>query len=543
MPEHLELLIFGLLVAVSGFVLLSRILRVPYPIFLVIGGLALSLVPGLPSIELPPNLVLLIFLPPLLYSAAFFSSPHDLKTNLRPIALLSIGLVLLTSVTVAVVAHVAIGLSWPVAFVLGVIVSPTDPTAVVATAERLGMPRRVLTILEGESLINDGTALVLYRAAVAAVVTGSFSILEAGLEFVLSAIGGAAIGLLVGWVISRVRTWVEDPLVETTIALFTGYAAYIPAEELGASGVLAVVAAALYLSLQSPRMTSPRNRLQVFDVLGVMYFLLNSLLFILVGLQLSSIFGELSDESPLTLVLYAALVSLTVIGTRLLWIFPMTYLPYRLSRRLRERYPSPPWQEVTIIGYSGMRGAVSLAAALSLPLTTESGTPFPGMTLLEPFPGRDLIIFLTFCVIMVTLVLQGLSLPFAIRRLGLDHDNEEEREETEARLRAAEAALEKIEELEGEEWVREDTAERMRELYDYRRRRFATRYTGRPENGEEDDYEERTAAYRRFRRELLGAERAALLRLRSEGRIRDVARRRVERDLDLEETRLDVYSE
>jgi Na+/H+ antiporter len=540
MPEHLELIIFGLLVAVAGFVLLSHILRVPYPIFLVVGGLALSLVPGLPSIELPPDLVLLIFLPPLLYSAAFFSSPYDLKANLAPIALLSIGLVLLTSVTVAVVAHIAIGLSWPAAFVLGVVVSPTDPVAFMAIAERLGMPRRILTILEGESLINDGTALVLYRAAVAAVVTGSFSILESGVSFVLSSIGGAVIGLSVGWVISRVRARVEDPLVETTIALFTGYAAYIPAEEVGASGVLAVVAAALYLGLRSPLMTSPRNRLQVFDVLEVMDFLLNSLLFILVGLQLSNIFSEFSNESPVKLVLYAALVSLTVIGTRLLWTFPMTYLPHLLSRRLHERYPYPPWQEVTIIAYTGMRGAVSLAAALSLPFTTESGTPFPSVTILEPFPARDLIIFLTFCVIMVTLVLQGLSLPFIIRRLGLEHVGEEEREETEARLRAAEAALEKIEELEGEEWVRKDTAERMRDLYDYRRRRFATRYTGQPENGETDDYEERTETYRRFRRELLGAERAALLRLRSEGRISDGVRRRVERDLDLEETRLDT---
>jgi monovalent cation/hydrogen antiporter len=245
MPEHLELVIFGLLVAVVGFVLLSRVLKVPYPVFLVVGGLTLSFVPGLPSVELPPDLVLLIFLPPLLYSSAFFSSPRDLRANLRPIALLSVGLVLLTSVTVAVVGHTIIGLSWPVAFVLGVVVSPTDPVAVAATAERFGMPRRVVAILEGESLINDGTALVLYRTAVAAVVIGSFSVFQAGLELVLSSIGGAAIGLAVGWVISRVRRWVEDLLVETTIALFTGYAAYIPAEEFGASGVLAVVAAAL----------------------------------------------------------------------------------------------------------------------------------------------------------------------------------------------------------------------------------------------------------------------------------------------------------
>jgi Na+/H+ antiporter len=531
MPEHLELVIFGLLVAVTGFVVLSGVLKVPYPILLVVGGLTLSLLPGLPTLELPPDLVLMIFLPPLLYSAAFFSSPRDLRANLRPIAFLSVGLVLLTTVTVAVVGHAVIGLPWPIAFVLGVIVSPTDPVAVSATAQRIGLPRRVVTILEGESLVNDGTALVLYRTAVAAAVAGSFSVLGAGLDFVFSGIGGVAIGLLVGWVVSRVRTWVEDPLVETTIALFTGYAAYLPAEELGASGVLAVVAAGLYISLRSPQMTSPRNRLQVFEVLWTMDFLLNSLLFILVGLQLHTIFGGLSgDSSPAKLVLYAALVSLTVVGTRLVWTFPMAYFPRRLSRRLRERDPLPPWPQVTVVAYAGMRGAVSLAAALSLPLTTQGG---------DPFPGRDLIIFLTFCVILVTLVAQGLSLPYLIRRLGVEDEGEEEREETEARLRTAEAALEKIGQLEDEEWVHEDTAERMRELYEYRRRRFAARSDGHSETGEEDGYEERSVAYQRFRQELLGAERETLLRLRNEGRISEGVRRRIERDLDLEEARLE----
>src|SRR5215207_5492610 len=386
MPAHSGLIIFGLLVAVACFALLAHLTRMPYPIFLA----------------------------PLLYTAAFFSSPHDLKAQLRPIGLLSIGLVLLTTATVAVVGHAVIGLPWSVAFVLGVVVSPTDPVAVLATAQRLGLPRNVLTILEGECLINDGTALVLYRSAVAAVVAGSFSIFEAGLDVVISGIGGAVVGLVIGWVISHVRIWVEDPLVETTVALFTGYAAYLPAEQLGASGVLAVVAAGLYISLRSPQMTSPRNRLQVFEVLWTMDFLLNSLLFILVGLQLHTVFGGLSGEASLArLLLYAALVSLAVVGTRLVWTFPMAYLPRRLSRRLRERDPLPPWGQVAVVAYAGMRGSVSLAAALSLPLTTQGG---------DPFPGRDLIIFLTFCVILVTLVAQGLSLPYLIRRLGVEDE-------------------------------------------------------------------------------------------------------------------------
>jgi monovalent cation/hydrogen antiporter len=532
MPGHLELLVFGLLVAVAGLVMLSNVSRVPYPVFLVLGGLVLGLIPIVPDIALPPDLVLLIFLPPLLYSAAFFSSPRDLKANLRPIASLSIGLVLLTTATVAVVAHVAVDIPWGAAFVLGAIVSPTDPVAATAIAGRLGAPRRIVTILEGESLINDGTALVLYRVAVSVVVTGTFSLLDTGLEFALYGAGGVAIGLLVGWVIARVRRWVEDPLVEVTISLFTGYAAYIPAEELSASGVLAAVAAGVYLGWQSPKITAPRNRLQAFEVWEVLPFLLNSVLFVLVGLQLPNILEGISGEySTTSVLLYAALVGLAVIGTRLLWTFPTTYLPRLLSRRLREREPYPSWQEVTVVSYTGMRGAVSLAAALAIPLTISSGAPFP---------ERDLILFLTFCVILVTLVPQGLSLPYLVRRLGLAGEDTEEHEETEARLRAAEAALEKIDELENEDWVREDTAERMRDLYEYRRRRFAARYAGQAEDGEKDGYEERSLAYQHFRRELLGAERRALIQLRNQGRLSDETRRRVERDLDLEDARLEI---
>jgi monovalent cation/hydrogen antiporter len=534
MTGHLELWVLGLLAAVAGLVMLSNRLGVPYPVFLVLGGLALGLVPIVPEIGLPPDLVLLIFLPPLLYSAAFFSSPRDLKANLRPIASLSIGLVLLTTITVALVAHLLVGLPWAAAFVLGAIVSPTDPVAATAIAGRLGAPRRIVTILEGESLINDGTALVLYSVAVSAVVTGTFSLPHAVLEFVLYGVGGTAIGLVVGWVITRVRRWIGDPLVEITVTLLTPYAAYIPAEELGVSGVLATVATGLYLGWRNPETTAPRNRLQLFGLWDVLPFLLNSVLFILIGLQLPNILESISGEySMMSVVLYAALVSLAVIGTRLLWTFPATYLPRYLSRSIRERNPSPPWQQVAAVAYTGMRGAISLAAALAIPLTVQNGASFP---------GRDQIIFLTFCVILVTLVVQGMSLPLLIRRLGLaGAEGEEEREETEARLRAAEAALARLDELADEARVREDTTTRMRDLYEYRRRRFAARHSEQTESGEEDDgYEERSLAYQRFRRELLGAERAELLRLRSEGRISDEVRRRVERDLDLEEARLEI---
>jgi Na+/H+ antiporter len=532
MPAHLELLIFGLLVAVAVLVGLSRLFRVPYPVFLVIGGLLLSLVPGLPTVELPPDLVFLIFLPPLLYVAAFFSSPLDLKANLRPIGLLSIGLVLITAGCVASVAHLALGLPWSVAFVLGVIVAPTDPVAVTATASLLSLPRRIVTILEGESLINDGVALTLYRTAVAAAVAGTFSLFDAGLQLVLSGIGGVAIGLLVGWVISRVRRQTEDAFLETTIALFTGYAAYLPAEELGASGILAVVAAGLYLSWQSPQMSSPRNRLQVFEVLWVMGFLLNSVLFVLIGLQLHSVLEGVSDRATITLVLFAALISLAVMAIRALSVFPMAYLPRRLSQGLRQRDPLPPWQELLVVAYGGMRGAISLALALSLPLTTQSGASFP---------ERDLIIFVTFGVILVTLVLQGLSLPLLIRWLGLEVGAAEQQEMAEARLRAAEAALSRLDELRDEEWVPEATAERLHDVYEFRRQRFATQLNEQAENGQQgEDYEQHSQAFIRLRRELLAAEREALLKLRDEGRISDEVRGHIERDLDLEEARLEL---
>ncbi|HET8700164.1 MAG TPA: cation:proton antiporter, partial [Nitrococcus sp.] len=362
------------------------------------------------------------------------------------------------------------------------------------------------------------------------VIYGSFSLLDAVEEFVLYAVAGTAIGLAVGWVIARVRQRVEDRLVEMIISLFTSYAAYIPAQALGFSGVLAAVAAGLYLGWYSPMMTAPRSRLQIFEVWDVLPFLLNSVLFILIGLQFPSILAALTEQYSRGLMfLYGALISATIIGTRLFLTFPMAYLPRLLSRRLRERNPTPPWQHLIIIGYTGMRGGVSLAAALAVPLTIQSGAAFP---------GRALILFLTFCVILFTLVPQGVSLSLLIRLLGLaGSEDVEEREETEARLRAAQAALARLDELKAEHWVSEEVAARMRDLYEFRRRRFAARGA---EEADEYDYEKHSLAAQRLRQELLTAERAALLRLRSEGRISDEIRRRVERELDLEETRLEI---
>ncbi len=540
MPEIEAILL--LLAVVAALATLANKIGVPYPILLVLGGLVLGFVEFLPQVELDPEVVFLLFLPPLLYVSAIFTSWRDFRANLRPISLLAIGLVLMTTCVVAAVAHWAIGLPWAAAFVLGAIVSPTDAIAATSVAQRLGVPRRIVTILEGESLVNDATGIVAYRIAVAAVASGAFSVWQAGLQFVAGAIGGVAVGLAVGWFVIWARRHVsEDPSVQNTISLLTPFVAYLLAEEpshyawkellhlqggFSFSGVLAVVATGLYLGRRGTYVLTAETRLQGYAFWELVTFLLNGMVFALVGLQLRGIVERLSEDPISELVLYGGLISLTVILTRFLWVFPATYVPRWLSRSVRERDPSPSPRAVTVIAWTGMRGVISLAAALALPLSVEGGAPFP---------GRDLILFLTFCVILATLVVQGLSLPLLIRALGLEDDGSQEREEVEGRIEVAEAALARIEELVEEEWVREDTAERMRGLYNYRRSRFGARF-----DGDEDGIEERSAAYQRLIRELLRAQRRTLIELRDGGRIGDEAMHRIERDLDLEESRLEI---
>jgi CPA1 family monovalent cation:H+ antiporter len=530
-------------VAVAALATLANRIKIPYPILLVLGGLVLGFVPGLPRVELEPDVVFLLFLPPLLYVSAIFTSWRDFRANLRPISLLAVGLVLMTTCVVAAVVHWAVELPWAAAFALGAIVSPTDAIAATAVAQRLGVPRRVVTILEGESLVNDATGIVAYRIAVGAVVAGTFSLWQAGLQFVVGAVGGIAVGLAVGWAVLWARRHVsEDPSVQNTISLLTPFAAYLLAEEpshyaweellhlpgeFAFSGVLSVVATGLYVGRRGPYVISPETRLQGYAFWELVTFLLNGVIFALIGLQLRSVVERLSEYSVADLVLYAGLVSLTVILVRFLWVFPATYLPRWASRTLRARDPVPSPRAVTVIAWTGMRGVISLAAALALPLTIEGGAPFP---------GRDLIFFLTFSVILATLVVQGLSLPALIRALGLEDDGSQEREEIEGRIEVAQAALARLEELAEEDWIREDTAERMRGLYIYRRTRFSARFDG----SDEDGIEERSAAYQRLQRELLRAQRTTLIELRNEGRIGDEAMHRIERDLDLEESRLEI---
>jgi CPA1 family monovalent cation:H+ antiporter len=466
-----------------------------------------------PSVELEPELVLLIFLPPLLYGAAFFTSVRDLRRNAGPIALLSIPLVFVTMLAVAVVAHEVIGLDWGPAFVLGAIVSPTDAVAPAEIMRRIGAPRRLISIVEGENLTNDWTALVLYRFAITAVVTGSFSLWEAGPKFLATGVGGLIVGLVAGRVIREIRARIDDPPTEITISILSGYAAYLPAEHLGASGVIAAVATGLYMGWHTPQLTTPLLRLQGVAIWEILTFLLNAILFLLVGLQLPGVLDNLSGRTAGDLVLWAALVSAVVIAVRLLWILLV----------MGQRHAPP--AERLAVGWAGMRGSVSLAAALAIPITTDAGAPFP---------ERDLIVFLAFVVIFVTLVGQGLTLAPLVQRLGLMDDGEEEREERVARQRIAEAGLGRIDELGEPDWISPESVQRARNVLDYRARRF-----GALAGGDGDGYEERTDAWRRLMYDLYDAQRVELVQLRNRGEISDEVRRKIERDLDLEESRLE----
>ncbi len=525
---ELDVVLLGVLVAVAAFLVIAYRTGLPYPILLVVGGATLGLLPGVPDVTLDPEVVLVIVLPPLLYSAAFFSSLRDLRDNLRPISLLAVGLVVTTTVAVAVVAHAVVdGMSWEAAFVLGAVVSPTDPVAASAIASRVGAPRRYVTIVEGESLVNDATALIAYKFAVAAVVTGTFSLMDAGLTFVWNAAAGIAIGVAVGWVVVAMRRSIDDARTEISISLITPYLAYLPAEALGVSAVLAAVTTGIWLGWRSPQLITPDTRIRTYSVWELLQFVLNVALFALVGLQLPVVIDGLNGMSASDVAVQAVAVAAAVIVIRFLWVFPATYVPRALSARIRARDPYPHWRDPFLVSWTGMRGAVSLAAALAIPTTVDGG---------GAFPQRDTIIFLTYAVIFATLVLQGLSLPVVIRWLGFEPDDTDAQKEAKARIRAAQAAIERIDEVALEAWVRDQSAERMRNLYQFRIRRFSARFDG------DDDgaVEEGSQAYQRLRRMALDAEREEIVRLRNQGRISDEIMHRVERDLDLEDTRLDV---
>jgi Na+/H+ antiporter len=518
--DLLEIVLFLLLCAVAlGW--LARRLDFPYPIALVIGGAALGFLPELPQLPFDPQLILVLVLPPILYQAALLTSWRDFKANIRPISLLAVGLVIATTLAVGAALKLVVpDIPWAAAFVLGAIVSPPDAVAATAILTRLNVPRRVTTILEGESLVNDASGLVLYKFAVAAAMTGAFSFLDASAQFVGVAIGGVIIGVLLGRLFVFIHRHLGDVFIEVLMTLSVPYIAYIVAESLYVSGVLAVVAAGLVRGRYSPEIVSAEMRIIARSVWNLLVFLLSSLVFILIGLQLSGIVGRLTDNSAMELIFYGTLVSAVAIAVRFAWIYPATYLPRMLSARLRERDPAPPEAEAFIMSWCGMRGIVSLAAALALPLLLNEG---------QPFPSRDLIIFLTFVVITVTLVLQGLSLAPLIRRLRVGTDWSEHEEEQHARFALGKVAIAAIDELAAKEQVPAERAERIRA-------EFAEKIRIAPPGGQVLSGGADVA--RRLRSAAIKAERQELIRIWRENKISDDVLHHLEEDLDYQESRL-----
>jgi len=494
-----------LLAAAAVLVRLADLISIPYPIVLVVGGLAIGLIPALPDLDLDPDVVFLVFLPPLLQSAGYYASPRELKAEVRPLALLAIGLVLATMAAVAVVAHAIVpGMSWEAAFVLGAIVGPTDPVSAAATFSRIGAPARVRLLVEGEAMINDGTALVAYRVALAAAVEGTFSAGEAAFEFLYTAAGGVALGIAIGWMGLQIIRRQTDVALSIFLTVIQGYAAYIIAEEVGVSGVLSAVACGIYGGWNSHRLFDAGTRLSAVAFWSVLTFGLEALLFVLLGLQAPALADELDVGS---LAAQALVVALVVIAVRMTWAL----IPAGgFGDSVRERIA---------VGWSGMRGAISLAAALAVPTSVEE---------------RPEILLLTFGVILVTLLGQGLTLAPLLRALALPGPNRWSPDEAQVRLETAQAALDRLDELE-EEGGAAEPLRRLRELY---RQRFALCVAVLGGDELPEDGRRELREYGAMRRELIAVERASLLDLRREGVVPQNVLRKVERDLDLDEARI-----
>jgi Na+/H+ antiporter len=508
-------LVFLMLAVAIGLSYLARRLRVAEPILLLGGGLALGLIPDLPRIELEPDLVFRLFLPPILFSAAYFTPVRDFKANARAIVLLAFGLVLFTTVLIGLLVQVLVpGIEPAVAFTLGAIVAPPDAVSATAVFRRLGVPRRVVTILEGESLINDASSLILYRTASAAVATGTFSLIGATGQFVVVSAGGVVVGTVIGLVLSRALSKTADPVLEIILSLVAPIAIYLAAERLGVSGVLATVIAGFVVGRTAARVLSPEARLLGRGAWQSVIWVINVLVFMLVGLQLREILPGLSAYSAVELLWLGVVVSGASILIRILWVFPGTYVPRMLSRSIRERERRPQPRAVFIVAWAGMRGAVSLAAALSLP---------------ADFPHRELVLWLTFTVIVATLVGQGLSLSWIIRRLGVVGGRGlADTEEASARLAAAEAALARLDELTDEYPDHLPLIDQMRAGFDHE-----TTHVWSGQSTTPDEAQQELIDHRAIREAVLIAQRETVIRLRDEGVINDETLRRIELDLDL----------
>jgi monovalent cation/hydrogen antiporter len=516
----LELLLAVALVAAAG-----KRIPIPLPILLVAAGWGLAFVPRYSGIQLDPAVFFVLFIPPLLFSDGWLIPKRELAQYLRPILLLAFGLVALTVVVVGYVVHWMIpSIPLAAAFALGAVISPTDAVAAAAVTEKLKLPRRIVNIINGESLINDASGLVAFKFAVAAAATGAFSAGDAAVSLVVVSLGGLAIGLAVAWTIGVIRVWLErrglsEPAIQAVFSLLTPFAAYILADHLQLSGILSVVVAGIYAGYHDTRNLTTSNRLHTWEVWTLVLFALNGMVFLLLGLELPRIFAAIDEQGGWELAGYALAVSALVIALRMAWVFPGAWLPRWVSRRVREREPAPPVGGLLVLGWAGIRGTVTLAAALSIPIEAAAGVPFP---------GRDLVIFLAASVILVTLVLNTLTLPALIRWAGLTADAEEEREQLEARLGAARAAIGALEaRLAAQPPQREQVVIRML-IAEYEERIAHLLADG-------DERRIRDASHaieQRLRCVALTAERDALFELRDRNRINEDVLRLVQRELD-----------
>lgn len=533
MLHHNLLLILALIFGMALLYMLSQKLRVSYPIFLVVGGLVIGFIPGMPRISISPEIIFLIFLPPLLYEAAWFTSWHNFWRFKRAIMSLAFSLVFITSTAVALVSNALIpNFSLALGFLLGGIISPPDAVAANSVLKGVDAPKRITTILEGESLLNDASSLIVFRFALAAVLTGEFVFNKAVLEFFVAAIMGIVFGLAIGFLIYKLHTFLPTtPSIDSILSVMTPYVMYLAAEQFHFSGVLAVVSGGLFLSSCSHRFFNYQSRIQAHSVWSSLIFLLNGLVFILIGLQLPSIIDGLGEYSISEAIYYGILITLTAIVVRIIYVFPNAYIPRFFSKKIREREPFPPPSLVFIVGWAGMRGVVSLAAALSIPLMLTDGTAFP---------QRNLILFITFVAIFITLVFQGLTMPLLIRLCNVkevDGKIPEAQQLTEIRLRMAKLSL---------EYLDENYSEDVKDIPKLNRFHQQLHHTiGREEHilADEDGIEEREKSRNRFNRiflELIEARRDELVSLRRQNSYSDEVLREYEHTLDLEEARMRV---
>src|ERR1700682_4600331 len=519
--------IFVILLAVlAGPALVARRTNIAPAILLLLAGIALAFVPGMPTLELPPELVLLVVLPPLIYSASVAMSWREFRYNLRPIILLSVGCVIFTALAVAAATHYLIGLPWGIGFLLGALVAPPDVVAPLAIARKLALPRRILVILEGEGLANDATALILYRFAVVAISTGVFSLPKATATFCAIVAGEVLFGAAVGWLSLRMRHRARDPQIEITLSLITPYVAYWIPEHFGGSGVIATVACGPYISWSGALLISSATRLQGIFFWDLVIYLVEGLLFLLTGFQMRLLYEKSKAFALDDILLATALVPVMVIVARFAWVFPATYLPRLMSKRTRERDPSPSWRTVFVIAFTGVRGAVSLAAALALPFALPNG---------DDFPYRDLILFVAFGVIFITLVGLGLGLPPVVRWLGVAQDGRDEHiaeheSEIAARREALAAALKSLNAITDDRELSDEVVKLLRARHEIRANQL-------PDSLDPDRHDV-SATGTALTRELISAERKFIHTLLRDGKITDESRRRIERDLDLEEASL-----